>query len=105
MPECRRRNELYLAEASATLPLVPTRPSLQPPQLVRTAGESALTDCRPFDLQCWLNEHPEYASEWYRRCVSTIKRAFAWTTEMELIERNPFARMHANRGQAHAGGP
>ena len=55
-----------------------------------SAGELALAECRPFDLQCWLNEHPEYASEWYRRCVvSTIKRAFNWAAEMELIDRNP----------------
>jgi hypothetical protein len=43
----------------------------------KACGQLRLTKCRPFDLQCWLNEHPEYASEWYRRCViSTIKRAF-----------------------------
>jgi hypothetical protein len=41
------------------------------------AGQLTLAECRPFDLQCWLNEHPEYRSEWYRRCViSSIKRAF-----------------------------
>jgi integrase len=60
-----------------------------------------LAECRPFDLQCWLNDHPEYRSEWYRRCVvSTIKRAFSWAMEMELTDRNPFARMRANRGPA-----
>jgi hypothetical protein len=34
-----------------------------------SAGQLTLAECRPFDLQCWLNEHPEYRSEWYRRCV------------------------------------
>jgi integrase len=59
-------------------------------------GRLTLTDCRPFDLQCWLNDHPEYRSEWYRRCViSTIKRAFNWALEMELIPRNPFAKMRS----------
>jgi integrase len=61
-----------------------------------SAGELSLAECRPFDLQCWLNEHPEYRSEWYRRCViSTIKRAFHWACEMELIQRNPFGKMRS----------
>jgi integrase len=61
-----------------------------------SAGELTLAECRPFDLQCWLNEHPEYRSEWYRRCViSSIKRAFNWAHEMELIQRNPFAKMRS----------
>ena len=60
------------------------------------AGDLPLAECRPFDLQCWLNEHPEYRSEWYRRCViSTIKRAFNWACEMELIHRNPFAKLRS----------
>jgi integrase len=64
-----------------------------------SSGELTLADCRPFDLQCWLNEHSEYRSEWYRRCViSSIKRAFNWACEMELIGRNPFAKMRS-RGQ------
>jgi hypothetical protein len=58
-----------------------------------SAGSLTLAECRPFDLQCWLNEHPEYRSELYRRCViSSIKRAFNWACEMELIHRNPFAK-------------
>jgi integrase len=61
-----------------------------------SAGELSLAECRPFDLQCWLNQHPEYRSEWYRRCViSTIKRAFNWSCEMELIHRNPFAKFRS----------
>src|SRR5262249_52560438 len=66
-----------------------------------TCGELSLAECRPFDLQCWLNEHPEYRSEWYRRCViSSIKRAFNWAVEMELVERNPFAKLRS-RGRAN----
>jgi integrase len=62
----------------------------------KSAGQLTLAECRPFDLQCWLNEHPEYSSEWYRRCViSSIKRAFNWACEMELIGRNPFAKMRS----------
>jgi integrase len=65
----------------------------------KTCGDLALAECRPFDLQCWLNDHPEYRSEWYRRCVvSTIKRAFNWSCEMELVDRNPFAKMRCGRG-------
>jgi integrase len=61
-----------------------------------SAGQLTLAECRPFDLQCWLNEHPEYRSEWYRRCViSSIKRAFNWACEMELIHRNPFAKLRS----------
>jgi integrase len=66
-----------------------------------SCGHLSLAECRPFDLQCWLNEHPEYASEWYRRCViSTIKRAFYWGLEMELVQRNPFAKLRS-RGRAN----
>jgi integrase len=62
----------------------------------KTCGRLALAGCRPFDLQCWLNDHPEYRSEWYIRCVlSTIKRAFNWAVEMELVSRNPFAKMRS----------
>jgi integrase len=65
----------------------------------QSAGQLTLAECRPFDLQCWLNQHPEYRSEWYRRCViSSIKRAFTWACEMELIARNPFAKIRS-RGQ------
>src|SRR5438552_3836162 len=72
----------------------------------KSCGRLRLTDCRPFDLQCWLNDHPEYRSEWYRRCVvSTIKRAFNWTCEMELINRNPFAKMRCGRGHPERRGP
>jgi integrase len=57
-------------------------------------GKLRLANCRPFDLQCWLNDHSEYRSEWYVRCVvSTIKRAFNWALEMELVFRNPFAKL------------
>jgi integrase len=57
-------------------------------------GRLSLGECRPFDLQCWLNEQTEYRSEWYVRCVLlTIKRAFNWALEMELVHRNPFAKM------------
>jgi integrase len=62
----------------------------------KSCGRLRLEECRPFDLQCWLNDHPEYKSEWYRRCViSSIKRAFNWSCEMELIQRNPFAKMRS----------
>jgi integrase len=57
-------------------------------------GRLTLAECRPFDLQCWLNDHPEYRSEGYLRCVvSTVKRTFNWACEMELIQRNPFAKL------------
>jgi integrase len=66
-----------------------------------SCGRLCLAECRPFDLQCWLNEHPEFRSEWYRRCViSTVKRAFNWGVEMELVERNPFAKLRS-RGRAN----
>jgi hypothetical protein len=52
----------------------------------KACGHLPLTECRPFDLQSWLNDHPEYRSEWYIRCViGTIKRAFNWGCEMELV--------------------
>jgi integrase len=67
----------------------------------KACGRSKVRNCRPYDLQRWLNDHPEYASEWYRRCViSSIKRAFNWGLEMELVARNPFAKLRS-RGRAN----
>src|SRR5260370_34063787 len=67
----------------------------------KSCGQLTLAECRPFDLQCWLNDHPEYVSEWYRRrVIATIKRAFNWSCEMELVERNPFAKLRS-RGRAN----
>jgi integrase len=55
-------------------------------------------DAAPCD-NAIANALPERRSEWYRRCViSTIKRAFNWACEMELIDRNPFAKMRCGRG-------
>jgi integrase len=89
--------EMYLAQARRDLS---TRSYETVSCILRrfdeSAGKLTLAECRPFDLQCWLNEHPEYRSEWYRRCViSSIKRAFSWACEMELIQRNPFAKMRS----------
>jgi integrase len=65
----------------------------------KSCGRLKIGKCRPFDVQCWLNEHPEYRSEWYIRCVvATIKRSFNWALEMELVSRNPFAKLR-RRGQ------
>jgi integrase len=89
--------EMYLAQARRDLS---TRSYETVSCILRrfdgSAGALSWAECRPFDLQCWLNEHPEYRSEWYRRCViSSIKRAFNWACEMELIARNPFARIRS----------
>jgi integrase len=89
--------EMYLAQARRDLS---TRSYETVSCILRRFDESAghltLAECRPFDLQSWLNEHPEYRSEWYRRCViSSIKRAFNWACEMELIQRNPFAKIRS----------
>jgi integrase len=54
-------------------------------------GRRHLADCRPLDLRAFLNRHLEFKSEWTkRRVVATIKRAFAWAEEMELIRRHPY---------------
>jgi integrase len=93
--------EIYLAQARRDL----SARSLETVSCIlrrfdQSCGHLNLAECRPFDLQCWLNEHPEYRSEWYIRCViSSIKRAFNWACEMELVHRNPFAKLRS-RGQS-----
>jgi integrase len=101
--QCQTVNEviaMYLAQARRDLtPRSHETVSCILRRFGKSCGRLRLDECRPFDLQCWLNDHPEYRSEWYRRCVvSTIKRAFNWTCEMELIDRNPFAKMRCGRG-------
>jgi integrase len=92
--------EFYLAQARRDLSVR----SLETASCIlrrfdQSCGHLNLAECRPFDLQCWLNDHPEYRSEWYVRCViSSIKRVFNWACEMELVQRNPFANLRS-RGQ------
>jgi integrase len=57
-------------------------------------GHLVINSCRPFDLQQWLDQHPEFASNWtIKRVIGTIKRAFNWALDMGLTSRNPFTQL------------
>jgi hypothetical protein len=106
MPDRADVIRMYLGKQGATCRPVPTRTvACILRRFEKSCGDLPLAECRPFDLQCWLNDHPEYRSEWYRRCVvSTIKRCFNWACEMELVDRNPFAKIGAAAGTLSGAG-
>jgi integrase len=66
----------------------------------RELGHLNIADAKPFDLHNWLNEHTEYRSPWsVQHVITSVKRAFNYCLEMELIIRNPFARIKKPKGQ------
>jgi integrase len=66
----------------------------------RDLGQLNIADAKPFDLHNWLNEHTEYRSPWsVQHVITSVKRAFNYCLEMELIIRNPFARIKKPKGQ------
>jgi integrase len=62
-------------------------------------GHMAVADLRPFDLLNWLNSNPQFSSNWtIMRVQATMKRVFNWALDMELVSRNPFARIRSAKG-------
>jgi hypothetical protein len=62
----------------------------------RDCGQLTFDECRPWDLLHFLSRQQTLRSEWSRRRVlAGIKRAFNWALEMELVPRNPFARVRS----------
>jgi integrase len=104
MKECQTVRdviEVYLPQARRDLgeQCYQTR-SVHLAKFARDLGHLLIADCGPFDLQNWLNGRPEFASAWtVQGVITSIKRAFNWAEEMELISRNPFARVRKPKAQ------
>jgi integrase len=59
-------------------------------------GPRRVSELRAIDLQVWLKKLPTFKSGWsFANLVARIKRLFNWAVEVDLIERNPFARVRA----------
>ena len=56
-------------------------------------GTKLLTDCRRHDLTSWLDDHPEWRSNWTkRRILTTVIRPFLWAEDEELIPASPYRK-------------
>jgi integrase len=59
-------------------------------------GALKVSEIKPYDFQQWLNAQDSLKSEWsIRYVIISVKRCFNWAVEMELIERNPLARIRS----------
>jgi integrase len=69
------------------------------PLFVAEFGDQLLSECRAVDILTHLKNHPEWASEHTRRSVVTsIKRAFNFCWDHDLIDANPYSRFK-NKGE------
>jgi integrase len=102
MQECKTIREviqLYLPEAKREL--APETFKMRARTLTlfdKDCGHLAIEEARAMDLHNWLNQFPAW-SDWYRaNHVTSVKRAFNWALDMELIQRNPFGRVRQRKG-------
>ncbi len=62
-------------------------------------GGKLVRECRPYDLTKWVDDHPTWRSDATKSyAVRTVKRAFNWAVQQELIVRNPFASIRQSQG-------
>jgi integrase len=93
--------DLYLASASrqlsqGTLPMLKYR--LQ--AFAEAHGWRLIRDCLPFHLTNWLDNNPQWATDWTRNSVvSIVHRPFNWAVKQRLIQSNPFAGVTHRPGQ------
>lgn len=65
----------------------------------KTDGDKLLTECRPFVLYGWLNQHGARKAAWTRRRWSvTIQRPFNLAARLGLIDKNPFVGVSLPQG-------
>lgn len=56
-------------------------------------------DCLPYHITEWIDEHPEWKSDWTKaQVVAVVQRPFNWAAKERIIPANPF------RGKTHRGG-
>jgi integrase len=57
-------------------------------------------DCLPFHLSSWLDDHPDWKSDWtLAQIVNIIQRPFNWAAKQRLIAANPFRGVTHQAGQ------
>jgi len=63
-------------------------------------GSKLLGDCIPADLDGWIDDHAEWASNWTkRRNIAYVQSAFNWAARMRLIRENPFRGVTRRKGK------
>lgn len=63
-------------------------------------GEQRLADCRPFQLQAWIQKQPGLKKAWSRkRWAGTLLRPFNHAAKLGFIPRNPFQGVSFTEGQ------
>lgn len=70
-------------------------------QLFAEERDRRIADCRKSDLELWIHEHKEWASDWTRKgVVSIVQAAFNWAADEEkLIPSNPFRGLTWHEGE------
>jgi integrase len=59
-------------------------------------GWRLVADCKPLHMEQWLDEHPEWVSDWTKNgALRNVHVAFNWARKRRLIPENPF------RGVSH----
>jgi integrase len=54
-------------------------------------GWRLIADCKPLHMEEWLDEHPEWASDWTKSgAARNVQVAFNWAWKQRLIPENPF---------------
>lgn len=62
-------------------------------------GWRSITDARPDHMQTWLDQHPEWESDWTKHsALFSVQVAFNWAFKCRIIKENPF------RGVTHRAG-
>ena len=54
-------------------------------------GWRNIADARPDHMEAWLDEHPEWQSDWTKNAaIRNVQVAFNWAWKCRLIKENPF---------------
>jgi integrase len=62
-------------------------------------GWRPVSECKPFHMEAWLDDHPEWASDWTKNsALRNVQVAFNWAVTNKVISSNPF------RGVTHSVG-
>lgn len=62
-------------------------------------GYRLVSECKAIHLTTWLDQNPQWASDWtLSSVVSIVQRPFNWAVGQDLIERNPFRSVRRRRG-------
>ena len=48
---------------------------------------------RPYNVQQWLDAHPNWSDTHKRGCIIAVQRAFTWATKMGYLQVSPFVHI------------